>query len=85
MMTGIDVMTAQKNFDKLIDDVNAGGAPVMIANSNGRSAVLVSEDDWRSIQETLYISSIKGMTESIINAGLEKSSECTRYDPNEEW
>ena len=80
MMTGIDVMTAQKNFDKLIDDVNAGGAPIIIANAKGRSAVLVSEDDWRSIQETLYISSIKGMTESIINAGLEKSSECTRYD-----
>ncbi|MBR1417715.1 MAG: type II toxin-antitoxin system Phd/YefM family antitoxin [Synergistaceae bacterium] len=80
MMTGIDVMTDQKNFDKLIDDVNAGGAPIMIANAKGRSAVLVSEDDWRSIQETLYISSINGMTESIINAGLEKSSECTRYN-----
>ena len=80
MMTGIDVMTDQKNFDKLIDDVNAGGAPIMIANAKGRSAVLVSEDDWRDIQETLYISSIKGMTESIINAGLEKSSECTRYN-----
>ena len=84
-MTAVNATTAQKNLYQLISDVNENNSPVTIVNENGRNAVLLSEDDWNSIQETLYISSIPGMTESIIQAGLEPSAECTKYDPNEKW
>lgn len=38
-----------------------------------------------AIQETLYLNSIPGMTESILKAGKENMSEGTVYDPEEEW
>lgn len=79
------MLAARENFDKLIDDVNASSVPIVITNNNGKNAVLISEDDWRAVQESLCINSIPGLTESIIKAGLEKSSDCTRYNPSEEW
>ena len=84
-MTAVNATTAQKNLYQLISDVNENKRPVTIVNEHGHNAVLLSEDDWNSIQETLYISSIPGMTESIIQAGLETSSECTKYNPAEDW
>ena len=47
--------------------------------------VLISEDDWNTIQETLYLNSISGMAESIIEAGKEPIEECATYNPDEEW
>ena len=47
--------------------------------------VLISEEDWNAIQETLYLNAIPGMTESIVEAGKEPIEECSVYDPNEEW
>lgn len=38
--------------------------------------MLISEDDWRSIQETLYLLSIPGMRESILEGGKEPIEEC---------
>ena len=84
-MTAVNATTAQKNLYQLISDVNENKRPVTIVNEHGRNAVLLSEDDWNYIQETLYISSIPGMTESIIQAGLEPSSERTKYNPVEDW
>lgn len=42
----------------------------------GNNAVLVSESDWNAIQETLYLSSIRGMKKSIIEGAKEPLSEC---------
>ena len=42
----------------------------MISGKRG-NAVLISEEDWNSIQETLYLSSIRGMKESILEASKE--------------
>ena len=53
--------------------------------NEGKNAVLVSEDDWNSLQETLYLYSVPGLVESIIEARKEPLSECKTYDPNEEW
>ena len=51
----------------------------------GKNAVLISEEDWNAIEETLYLNSIPGMAESIIEAGNTPIEECTVYDPDEEW
>lgn len=85
-MTATTLTKAQKNLPQLVDDVNDSCRPVIIVNEgSGKNAVLVSEDDWNSIQETMYLYSIPGMVESIKAAEREPLSEYTPYDPNEEW
>jgi prevent-host-death family protein len=64
-MTTMSATEARKQLYKLLDDVAQSHEPVQITGKRG-SAVLVAEDDWRAIQETLYLVSIPGMRESII-------------------
>ncbi len=84
-MISINITQARSNIYKLVADVNANSQPVTIINNRGKNGVLISEDDWNTIQETLYLNSIPGMTESILEAGKEPASEGTVYDPSEEW
>ena len=63
-MTSIPVTQARSRLYQLIDDAAASHVPIQITGKRS-NAVLVSEDDWRSIQETLYLLSIPGMRESI--------------------
>lgn len=65
-MTSITATEARKSLYKLVDEVQESHEPVQITGKRG-SAVLVSEDDWRAVQETLYLVSIPGMRESIID------------------
>ena len=67
-MTNITATEARKRLYKLLDEVAQSHEPVQIAGKRN-SAVLIGEDDWRSIQETLYLTSIPGMRESIL-AGI---------------
>ncbi len=84
-MTATTLARAQENLGQLVSDVNDSSRPVIIVNDSGKNAVLVSEEDWNSMQETLYLYSIPGMVDSIIRARQEPLSECRVYDPNEEW
>jgi antitoxin YefM len=68
-MNTIKVTEARSKLYKLIDKVASSHEPVQISGKRG-NAILLSEDDWRSIQETLYLVSIPGMRESILG-GLE--------------
>ena len=63
-MTSIPVTQARSRLYQLVDDAAASHVPIQITGRRS-SAVLVSEDDWRSIQETLFLLSIPGMRESI--------------------
>ena len=51
-MTTISVTKARTNLYKLVDSVNESHVPIHITGKR-HSAVLISEEDWRSIQETL--------------------------------
>jgi antitoxin YefM len=62
------VSDARANLYRLIDQAAESHEPVVIAGRRS-SAVLISEDDWRAIQETLHLLSIPGMRESI-RAGM---------------
>lgn len=84
-MTAISVTRARENIYQILSEVNNSSQPITITNNRGKNAVLISEDDWNAIQETLYLNSIPGMAESIIEAGKEPLEECSVYDPNEEW
>ena len=84
-MTSISITKARANLYKTVSDVNEYSEPITITNNRGKNAVLVSEDDWLVIQETLYLNSIPGMTQSILDSREEDVSECTSYNPEEEW
>ena len=64
-MTTMSATEARKQLYRLLDDVSQSHEPVQITGKRG-NAVLVSEDDWRAVQETLYLVFIPGMRESIL-------------------
>ena len=63
-MTTLSASEARKRLYNLVDEVKETHEPVQIVGKRS-SAVLVSEEDWRAIEETLYLASIPGMRESI--------------------
>jgi antitoxin YefM len=67
-MTVLKVSEARANLYQLIDEAAISHQPVLITGKR-HNAILVSEEDWRSVQETLYLVSIPGMRDSIL-AGL---------------
>jgi prevent-host-death family protein len=69
-MTTISATKARSNLYSLIDEANSSHEPIQITGKRG-NAVLISEEDWRAIQETLYLQSIPGMVDSIKKARKE--------------
>ncbi|WP_455031184.1 type II toxin-antitoxin system Phd/YefM family antitoxin [Oribacterium sp.] len=84
-MTSISITKARAKLNQIVSEVNEYSQPITITNNRGKNAVLVGEEDWKAIQETLYLNSIPGMSQSILASKEEDLSECTSYDPNEEW
>ena len=74
-MTTITATEARKLLYKLLDDVSESHEPIQITGKRN-SAFLVSEDDWRAVQETLYLHSVPGMKESIIDGMKTPVEEC---------
>lgn len=74
-MTSISATEARKNLYRLVDDVQSSHEPVEITGKRG-SAVLIGEDDWRAVQETLYLVSIPGMRESVLEGMASPVDEC---------
>ena len=75
-MTAIPSDKAGANLSNLIGQVSLSHEPVEIRAEAG-TAVLVAEDDWRSIQETLYLISVPGMRESIREGMATPIEECS--------
>ncbi len=63
-MTSLPVTQARSKLYQLLDEAADSHEPIQITGKRS-NAVLVSEADWRSIQETLYLISIPGMRGSI--------------------
>ena len=65
----------------LIDETASSHTPIQITGKR-HNAVLISEEDWRSIQETLYLLSIPGMRESIrkgLKTPINKCSDSVKW------
>ncbi len=69
-MKTITATQARNKIYKLIDETAEESKPIQITGKRA-NAVLVSEDDWNAIQETLYLLSIPGMKESLLEARKE--------------
>ena len=80
-MSTTNATKARQNLFRLIDQVNDSHEPVLITGKKG-SAVLVSESDWKAIEETLYLNSIPGMAASI-REGMETTT--SDLDDSLEW
>ena len=74
-MTTVNVTEARANLYKLIDDASMSHEPVVITGKRG-NAVLLAEEDWNSINETLYLVSVPGMRETIIE-GMQENLDAT--------
>lgn len=81
-MSTINITSARKDLYNLVEHVNLYHDPVIIVGKKG-IAVLISEDDYRNIQETLYLSNIPGMVKSIIEGDETSLEDCKDYD--EAW
>jgi antitoxin YefM len=76
-MTTLSASEARKRLFNLVDEVKETHQPVQIVGKRN-SAVLISEEDWKAIEETLYLVSISGMRESIkkgLKTAIEKCGE----------
>ncbi|MDP8230689.1 MAG: type II toxin-antitoxin system Phd/YefM family antitoxin [Candidatus Gorgyraea atricola] len=63
-MTTLTASEARANLYKLLDKSAESHEPIQISGKR-HNAILISEEDWRAIQETLYLLSIPGMRESV--------------------
>jgi len=79
-MTTLNVTEARANLYKLIDDTTASHEPVVITGKRG-NAVLLAEDDWNAINETLHLLAVPGMRESIIE-GMQESIDSAATELN---
>lgn len=85
-MSTINITNARQNLFQLVADVNVGFNPITIVNNKGKNAVLISEDEWKSIEETLYLSSIPGLVEDINNIRKNETwNNAKKFDSNEKW
>jgi PHD/YefM family antitoxin component YafN of YafNO toxin-antitoxin module len=75
-MTTLSATEARKSLYNLVDDVALSHDPIQIVGKR-HTAVLIAEDDWRAIQETLYLTSIPGMRESIREGLKSPIEECS--------
>ncbi|MEO1022824.1 MAG: type II toxin-antitoxin system Phd/YefM family antitoxin [Bacteroidota bacterium] len=76
-MKTLTATQARKDIYRLIDETSDTRKPIQITGKR-TNAILIGEEDWRSIQETLHLTSIPGMQESILdgmNTPLDQTDE----------
>nr|VFJ56186.1 MAG: prevent-host-death family protein [Candidatus Kentron sp. DK]VFJ58476.1 MAG: prevent-host-death family protein [Candidatus Kentron sp. DK] len=76
-MTVLNATEARSRLYSLIDETAQTHQPIVITGKRG-NAVLVSEEDWSSIAETLHLLSVPGMRESIKEGLKEDLSACPK-------
>jgi PHD/YefM family antitoxin component YafN of YafNO toxin-antitoxin module len=76
-MNTFNTAEAQVKLHALIDEAIATHQPIMITGEKG-NAVLVAEDDWKAINETLHLLSVPGMRVSIQDGMTAKIDSCDR-------
>ena len=76
-MLTVDASEAKADLSDLIDQVSLSHEAILITGRNS-NAVLLAEDDWNAINETLYLISIPGMRESILEGMQESIDELSK-------
>ncbi len=76
-MTILNATEARSKLYNLIDETASSHQPIVITGKRA-NAVLVSEEDWNAIAETLYLVSIPGMREAITKGLATDLSKCSK-------
>ena len=85
-MSTLNITNARATLYQLVSDVTVGYNPITIVNIKGKNAVLMSEDEWNSIEETLYLSSIPGLVNNINDIRKNEDwSKAEVFSDAEEW
>ena len=85
-MRTINISKAREKLFQLVSEVNNGFNPITIVNNKGKNAVLISEDEWKNIEETLYLSSIPGLVDDVNKIRKNEDWKSAKeYEPDEEW
>ena len=74
-MADVTATEARSNLYRLIDETAESHEPVVITGKRN-NAVLIAEEDWAAIQETLFLLSVPGMRESIREGMDTPTDEC---------
>lgn len=86
MKKTISITQARKEIYNIANDVNEFHEEVFVYNAaTGNNMVIISEQDWNAIKETMYLNSVPAMPESLQQARMEPLGEGIRYDESEEW
>ena len=75
------VSQARTNIYKIMDETSQTHQPIMITGKRN-NVVMISEEDWNAIEETLYLNSVTGMADSIKEAMNASDSE---FSEDIEW
>jgi prevent-host-death family protein len=76
-MQTLTASEARANLYRLIDQTAESHQPIAITGKRA-NAVLLSAEDWSAIQETLYLLSVPGMRESILEGMATNADECSK-------
>lgn len=76
-MQTLTASQARSNLYRIIDEAATNHEPVVITGKRN-NAVLISTEDWASIQETMYLLSVPGMRESIMDGLHTPVAECAK-------
>lgn len=82
-MTNTNITNFRKNIYELLEQTTKYNEPINISTKNG-NAIVLSEEDYNSLIETLYIESISGLKEKILEGGDTPLDECLTED-EVEW
>ena len=78
-MTNVNITNFRKDIYELLEQTIKYNEPINISTKNG-NAVVLSEEDYNNLMETLYISSIPGLKEDIIQGMKENIDDCVNED-----
>lgn len=79
MLRPIPASSARADLFRLLSGINTDHEPVLIT-SKGGNGVLVAEEDWRGIEETMFLIGIPGMREALLDARQERPEEMARLE-----
>lgn len=68
-MPTISITEARSNLYKLAEEVNENSSPILLTNKNGKNCYLIGEEDFNALLETMYLNSVEGLADLIIERG----------------
>lgn len=83
-MTSTNATNFRQNVFEYLNQAVTNNDIINVNTKNG-NAILISEDEYNSMLETLYLKSIPGLVDTILEGKKEPLEECKKYDPEENW